>query len=63
MAGMTAVFLTTWTVLDQMPVWSPPMRQLCATSLPHSHGFSRPHSHMLKWKWRPLALSAWDMAA
>ena len=43
---MAAEARITLFVLSQSPVWSPAMRQLCATLLPHSHGFSSPHSHL-----------------
>jgi hypothetical protein len=43
---MAAEARITLFVLSQRPVWSPAMRQLCATLLPHSHGFSSPHSHL-----------------
>eukprot|EP01047_Picozoa_sp_COSAG01_P046504 COSAG01_NODE_4374_length_5087_cov_2.572374_2_plen_59_part_00 len=43
---------------DHVPVWSPVARHDCAQLSPHSHGFSLPHSHMLKAMWRPDSLSA-----
>ena len=59
--GIAALDAICFFVDAQMPVWSPLIRQLLAMSPPHSHGFSRPHSHMLKEIGRPVALSACDM--
>lgn len=41
-----------------VPSWSPDIRHDCAMASPHCHGSSSPHSHMLKWMCRPVALRA-----
>ena len=60
---MAAELRMTLLVLDHTPVWSPAMRQDCASALPHVQGCATPHSHMEKAMGRPVALSAADMLA